>query len=284
MKFSKGILYMIYATFLFAVMNVLVKLLPHIPAVEVVFFRSLVSLVISGVVLRSQGTSLWGVNRPLLILRGATGAVALVLYFYLLQSIPLASAVLFQFITPIFTAVLGIFIVKEKVYSLQWFFFVLALLGILFIQGFDNRIPSWFTLIGLSAALFAGLAYNCVRKLSRTDKPMVIVFYFPLVTLPITGVYLFFDWVTPAGEDWLILLAIGVVVQFAQYFMTKAYQSEELSKAVSIKYMSIIYALIFGFIFFGETYALQTYLGMLLVMAGVGLNIWYKQRRDTALK
>ena len=271
---------MMYATFLFALMNVMVKLVPHIPAVEVVFFRSLVTLLISGGVLRAQRKNIWGNNRKLLVLRGASGAIALVMYFYLLQSIPLASAVLFQFITPIFTAILGIFILKEKVYPLQWVFFLIALGGILFIQGFDSRIPLMFVFFGLGASLFAGLAYNCVRKLAATDQAMVIVFYFPLVTLPVTGIYLLFDWVTPSLTDWVIMLGIGLVVQFAQYFMTKAYQTEELSKAVSIKYMSIIYALFFGFIFFGETYTVATYLGMVLVMVGVGLNLWYKQRKE----
>lgn len=281
MKISKGIIYMFYATFLFALMNLFVKMLPRIPAVEIVFFRSLITLVMSGSMLTIQRKNLWGNNKKLLIGRGLTGAVALILYFYTLQEIPLASAVTFQFITPIFTAILGVFLLKEKVFSWQWFFFLLALAGVVVIQGFDPRVPFEFMIIGLGASLFAGLAYNIVRKLKKSEPALVIVFYFPLVTLPVTGIYLLFDWVTPTLNEWLLLLVIGVLVQFAQYFMTRAYQEEELSKAVSIKYFSIIYALIFGYVFFGETFTWETYAGMLLVMLGVGLNIWYKQRQES---
>ena len=100
---SRGVLYMLGATFLFAVMNVLVKTVSHIPAVEVVFFRSIVSLVISLGMLKAAGVQLFGQkqNRLLLILRGTSGAIALVMYFWLLQVIPLATALVLQILTPV---------------------------------------------------------------------------------------------------------------------------------------------------------------------------------------
>lgn len=267
---------MLVAGFFFATMNVFVKLVPNIPAVEVVLFRSAVSFILSLVILKSSGVNIWGKNKPILLARGAAGAVALVLYFATIQAIPLASAVTLQFLSPIFTSILGVFIVKEKVKPLQWLFFLIAFVGILMIKGFDDRITSWFLGIGVVAAALSGLAYNFIRKLNTSEHPLVIVFYFPLVTMPVTGVYSAFDWVPPVGWQWFFLIMIGVLTQVAQYFMTKSYQLEELSKVSSLQYLNIIYALLYGWLIFRESFNLMTYAGMLVVILGVVLNVWYK--------
>ncbi len=275
---SRGVQYMLLATFVFAIMNVAVKWVGHIPAVEVIFFRSIISLIMSGVALRSQKVYLFGNNKKVLILRGIAGSLGLILFFTTIQRIPLASAVTLMFLSPIFTAVLGIWIVKEPVRWLQWVFFIISFAGIMMIQGFDTRVSPLMALVGIGAAFFSGVAYNMIRKLKNSEHPLVIVFYFPLVTLPFTIVYMFFDWVTPVGTDWIVLILVGVLTQVAQYFMTKAYQSEELAKVANIQFTGILYAIGFGWVLFDETFNFNTYLGMTMVLIGVILNIAYKQR------
>ncbi len=269
---------MLQASFFFAVMNVMVKHIPNIPAVEVIFFRSLVSFVLSYGYLRSQRINIWGTNHRILLLRGVSGAIALTLFFITLQSIPLASATTIHYLSPIFTAIIGIYFVKERVHKWQWVFFAIAFVGIVIIQGFDQRVSMKYAVIGMLAALLSGVAYNCIRKLKTSEHPLVIIFYFPLVTLPLSGIYIMFDWVTPIGIEWLWLLLIGVSTQLAQYFMTKSYQLDDLSKVASLNYIGIIYALGFGYVFFDESYNFITYLGMGVVLVGVVLNIWYKTR------
>jgi drug/metabolite transporter (DMT)-like permease len=276
---SKGVWYMLIATFFFSAMNVAVKMVPHIPAVEIVFFRSLISLVISFSILRMTGVDLWGQNRKLLILRGVAGALALVLYFRLIQDIPFASAVTILFLAPIFTTIFGIFTVKEKVHPVQWLFFVVSFVGIVVIKGFDTRIGLIYLVIGVTASIFSGIAHNVIRKINTREHPLVIIFYFPLITAPVTGLFSSFIWVAPRGWDWLLLLLIGVLTQVAQYFMTKSYQAEEISKVASIRYISILYALGFGYFIFGEKYTPMVYFGMGLTILGVVLNIWYKHNR-----
>ena len=275
---SRGVQYMLLATFVFAIMNVAVKWVGHIPAVEVIFFRSIISLIMSGVALRSQKVYLFGNNKKVLILRGIAGSLGLILFFTTIQRIPLASAVTLMFLSPIFTAVLGIWIVKEPVRWLQWVFFIISFAGIMMIQGFDTRVSPVMALVGIGAAFFSGVAYNMIRKLKNSEHPLVIVFYFPLVTLPFTIIYMFFDWVTPVGTDWIVLILVGVLTQVAQYFMTKAYQSEELAKVANIQFTGILYAIGFGWVLFDETFNFNTYLGMTMVLIGVILNIAYKQR------
>lgn len=269
---------MLGATLLFAIMNVLVKSISNIPAVEVVFFRSVVSFIISFGTLKAAGLQVFGSrkNRWLLILRGASGAIALVMYFYLLQVIPLATAVVLQFLTPILTSLFGIVIAKEKVHPVQWIFFALAFTGVILVQGFDARVTLFHLVIGILAALFAGLAYNFIRKIGKSENSLVIILYFPLITAPLTGGYTLFNWVEPQGWEWFILLSIGLLTQFAQYFMTKSYQSDELSKVSSVNYTGIIYGLAFGWLFFDEQFNFLTYAGMSLVLIGVILNVWFK--------
>ena len=88
----------------------------------------------------------------------------------------------------------------------------------------------------------------------------------------------------PEGVDWLYLLLVGIFTQIAQYFMTKSYQYEEISKVASIRYLSIIYALGCGFFIFDERFSVLVYLGMALTILGVVLNIWFKHSQLRADK
>ncbi len=275
---NKGVSYMILATLFFALMNVMVKYIPRIGAVEIVFFRSIVSLLMSYVMLRQLKIPIWGNNKKWLIIRGIAGSIGLLLFFTTIKVIPLGSAIAIQYLSPIFTSLLGIFIVKERVYSIQWVFYSLAFMGVLAIQGFDERVSLFYAMIGVGGAIFAGIAYNSIRKLKSSDHPLVIIFYFPLVTVPVASIYLINHWLTPTLFELVMLIGIGVVTQFAQYFMTKAYQSDEVSKISSIQYIGIIFALFFGFVLFDETYSAYSGLGIVLVLIGVILNVSFKNR------
>lgn len=275
--FSDGVKYMLIATFMFTVMKVFVKMVPDIPAVEVILFRSVVSLLISVYYLRRQKVSVWGHNKKILVLRGITGAIALITYFQLLKEIPLATASTLQYLAPIFTAILGIFLVKERVWSWQWLFFAISFTGVIIIQGFDPRVSVVHLLMGIAASLFMGLAYNFIRMLKTSEHPLVIIFYFPLVMLPIAGVWSAMVWVQPQGWDWLILIAVGVFTQIAQFFMTKSYQVASLSKVSILNYIDIVYTLSLGWLMFGETFNWMTYVGMALVIGGMVANVVLKK-------
>ncbi len=272
---------MMLATLFFAIMNVAVKYVSHIPAIEVIFFRSIVSFFMSGVALKAQKVNLLGRNKKILLIRGFAGTIALIMFFITVQRIPLASAVTLMFLSPIFTTVLGIWIVNERVKPIQWLFFITSFIGIVLVKGFDFRVSPLMAVLGIGAAFFSGVAYNMIRKLKTSEHPLVIIFYFPLVSLPVTGIYSLLNWTIPKGIDWIILIGIGVLTQVAQYFMTKSYQSEQLAKVANINFIGIIYALGFGYVLFDETFNFMTYLGMTLVMIGVVLNVVYKSGQAT---
>ncbi|XOV91714.1 MAG: DMT family transporter [Bacteroidota bacterium] len=277
MNISQGVRFMLIASFTFSLMKVCVKILSHIPPIEIILFRSIISLIICVYLLQRQNISVWGKNKKILIMRGAAGAIALVTYFGLLQQIPLAAAATVLYLSPIFAAILGIFLVKERVAPIQWLFFLISFAGVITITGFDTRISPMHVLIGVFSTIFSGLAYNFIRILKTSEHPLVIIFYFPLVTIPIAGTWTTQVWVQPVGWDWLFLILVGVFTQIAQFFMTKSYQTEEVSKVAIVNYTSIIYVLGFGWILFGEQFNFMTYIGMGLVLLGVIANVVFKK-------
>ena len=267
---------MLISTFAFSLMTLFVKFIPDIHAFEIIFFRSLISLIISFTALRMKRIYPFGVNKKYLILRGLFGVTALTLFFITLQNVPLANAVTIQYLSPIFTAIFAIFMLGERLKWLQGVFFFISFCGVLMIKGFDDRIETTYLLLGITSAVFAGLAYNCIRKVKDTDHPLVVVLYLPLIATPIMGVLSFFNWKTPTLEELGILLVIGIATQFGQVFMTKALQAENAAKISAMKYFGTIYALGYGYLFFSETYSTQALMGIGLVIVGVILNVIYK--------
>lgn len=275
----RGVWYMAVATFLFALMTVFVKLVPDIPPLEIIFFRAIISVAICWWGLMRARVPVFGNNKPMLILRGVAGVIALTLNFWLIQEIPLATASTLTYLAPISTTLIGIWFVKEKVSPVQFLFFAVSFAGTLVIQGFDTRVSLFHLGVGIVTSVFMGIAYNCVRKLSSSEHALVIIFYFPFVCLPVTGIWCLLFWVQPQGIGWFYLLMVGITSQMAQYWMTRAYQLAEISTVSIVNYTGILYAIFLGFILFGEGFNLLTYAGMALVIAGVILNITWKQRQ-----
>ena len=265
---------MLLAGFFFAMMNVCVKFVSHLPTLEVVLFRSIFSFIVTYYYLRKNNIPALGNNKLVLTWRGIAGCIGLIGSFYTLQHIPLASAVTINYLSPFFTAILGIFIVKQKVRVMQFLYFGISILGVILLKGFDWRIDTIDVLIGLSAALFAGLAYNMIAKSKGEEHPLVVIFYFPLLTLPVVSIYSIFHWETPQGLDWLYLLLIGIFTQAAQYYMTLSYQTANLAKVASLNYLGVIYALGFGYIFFQETFNTMSLIAIAIILLGVFLNLF----------
>jgi drug/metabolite transporter (DMT)-like permease len=280
--FSKGVKHMLLAGLFFSLMNVGVKFLENIPAIEIVFFRSMVTLCISVVMIYRLGLPFLGNNKPILILRGVFGLGALSLFFLSIQKLPFATAVTLQQLAPIFSSIFALFLLKERLRLPQWLFFAISFAGVVLMKGFNNDIPHLYFWVGVLSAVFSGLAYNMVRKLKDSDHPLVVVMYFPLVALPIAGVFSYFTWVQPQGWEWLILLGVGIATQIAQVNLTKALQLEELGKVSIVSYLSIVYALFIGAIFFEDHYNVLTILGIFLVVLGVLLNLWFTKEKKTS--
>ena len=272
---SRGVANMLLATLAFAVMNVFVKQLDRIPAMEIVLFRCLVSGLICGVEIARHRLDWKGNNHTLLIARGTFGTLALFAFFVTLQHMHLATAVTIQYLSPIFTALIGVFVLREVVPARQWLFYGIAFAGVFVLKGFDSRVSMFYLLIGIGSALCSGMAYNLVRRLREREAPIVVVLHFQLVGIAAGLVFICFSWRTPTPWEWISLLMCGVLTQVGQICLTKSLQSERIAKVAVLNYIGLVYALIFSVTIFGEHYTAQTVLGISLVVAGVLLAVLF---------
>lgn len=279
---------MLLSSLSFAVVNLMVKtltnsynLFPNLqdyPPYELVFFRSIISLTISVAIIKYKGIPLFGNNKKWLLIRGFFGATALLLFFYTLKNLPIAVATTVQYLSPVFTVIMAIFINHQKVKLIQWLFFLIAFSGVIFIgmgKSNDTRVviePIWL-ILGVVSAVLSGVAYNAIIKCKATDAPITIVMYFPLVATPIMFLIMVYNgYVIPKGYEWGLLLLIGIFTQIAQIFMTKSFHFADASKVTPIKYFGAIYAVLIGYFVFDETLSLFVSVGIVLILTGVLLN------------
>ena len=274
---QKGVQYMLISVGCFAGVNLMIKFLTNIPATELVLFRSIITLAISYVLLRRRKINPWGNDKKWLLIRGIAGTTALTIFFYTIQKMPLSAAVTIQYLSPFFTAFIAGFLLGEKTQWAQWGFFVLSFAGIVIVKGSSAQIPTDLLLLGVVSSVFSGLAYNAIRKL-KNEAPLVVVMYFPLVATPVMIGFSFFNWITPVGMEWLLLIAVGILTQFAQVYMTKAYQSSEINTVAPLKYIGVIFALTWDILLFDFVPNGTMFLGIAMVVGGVVLNLQYKAR------
>lgn len=271
---------MLISSFAFSLMQVCVKLLVGFPVTELILFRSIVSLAISLFMVWKARVSPFGNSKKYLLLRGVFGVMALSMFFYTLQKMPIATAITIQYLSPIFTSLFAIWILKEPMKSRQWLFFAISFSGILVMKGMNDDIKTSYLLVGILASIFAGLAYNMIRKVKDTDHPVVVVLYFPLIAIPVMTVFSLNYWKTPVGIEWVYLLAMGIFTQIAQVYMTKAWQSESANKVASLKYVGILFALTFDLVLFNIIPPWTTIGGIMLVLLGVVLNMRFKSVKN----
>lgn len=269
---------MFLSTFAFALANVFVKKVSHIPVMEIVFFRCLVAAVFCVIGLQRANASFLGQRRFLLFLRGFFGTLALAFFFLTIKHIPLATAMTVQYLSPIFTAIIGIFFLKEAVKPIQWIFYAIAFAGVVFIGQVDARVSFLFIFLGIVSAFGSGAAYNLVRKLKDTEHPLTIILYFQVVGIISGLISIPFAWETPKGSDWFYLLLIGVFSQLGQVFLTNAFSREKAASVAIIVYSGLIYGITIGWVFFGEPQTILSLLGMCLVVIGVVASIIYGKR------
>lgn len=270
----------------FAAVNLMVKFLPHLPATELVLFRSLITFLLSYTLLKRKKVNPWGRDKKWLLIRGIAGTTALTMFFYTIQKMPLSAAVTVQYLSPFFTAFIAGLLLGERTRWVQWLFFVISFIGIVVVKGSSAQIPPVLLALGVISSMFSGLAYNSIRKL-KNEEPLVVVMYFPLVAFPIMMVFSFFNWVMPNGTDWILLIGIGLMTQFAQLYMTKSYQLSEVNTVAPLKYIGVLFALTWDILLFDFIPNAQMYVGILLVIGGVVLNLRFKhqlkRRTDTTV-
>jgi len=275
----------------FSLMGVCVKAVgDRIPVGEVVMARSAVSLLLSVVMLRQAGLEPWGERRGLLVLRGVIGTGALLCVFAALAQLPLAPATVLQYLQPTFTAVLAWLVLRERIglrmllAALLGWLAVLALSNPQELMGLLGPLGAWLgqrqqplpwggVLLAIGGALLSACAYVSVRALGRTEHPLVIVFYFPLVGLVLTLPLVALQPVWPTSWEALALVGVGVFTQLGQIGVTKGLLGMPAGRATAMSYGQVPLAALWGWWFFREPLDPDTAVAAGLVLAATLLSL-----------
>lgn len=266
---SRGMGYMMVAALFFASMGACLKyVLDTVPLYQAIFFRSIVSSLIIGLVIFSKGLPYLGVNRKFLFARSITGFVAMSCGFFSLSKIPLADASVLHHSSPLFVALLGALFLREPVTKLLVFLIAICLTGVVLVLQPQWDVFNYYGLMALLSAMFGALAYVFVRHLHQTESSWVIAFHFTTLAALLSLPLMVFHFVAPDLVQWLALLSVGVLGTGGQLFMTAAYRYDWASRLAPFSYLSVILAFGYGMLFWGEVPNRYTLLGMSLLMSG----------------
>lgn len=286
---------MVQSAFWFAVMGLCVKLASRtLPTMQIVFARGVITLGIASLVLARRRLSPFGSRSKLLLLRGAVGASALVCFYSAVAHLPLAEATVIHQTAPLFTAVFAAWFLRERLTARVVWSLLVAFVGVVLIArpdwlfGRPGALPAandanganaatadgaWlFAFVALLGAILSAVAYVTVRQLGRTDNPLVVVFYLPLVTLPVSAPFAIPEWIWPDACCWLWLFGIGVSTQIAQVAMTKGLAREAAGRATAVGYLQAAFATLFGAAVFGDWPDAWSWAGMALVVGSLVLG------------
>ena len=293
--------WMLSSALSFSLMGVCVKAVgSRIPVAEVVLARSAVSLVLSILMLRQAGLEPWGSRRGLLVLRGVIGTAALLCVFGALTQLPLAPATVLQYLQPTFTALLAWLLLRERVGMRVLLGAVLGLLAVALLSSpqelagllgplaeplLGHRevpLPLGGVLLALGGALFSACAYVSVRALGRSEHPLVIVFYFPLVGLVMTAPLVLVRPVWPTAAEALALVGVGLFTQLGQIGITKGLLGMPAARATAMSYGQVPLAALWGWLFFREPLDPDTAVAAGLVLAATLLSLRRAPRAEAA--
>jgi drug/metabolite transporter (DMT)-like permease len=206
-------------------------------------------------------------------MRGLFGFAALSFFYASLTSLPLAEANLIQYTNPVFTAILAAWLLGERMGRREVLCVAASLAGVALVirptwllGGAPSVVSPRAAAIALAGAVCSALAYVTIRRI-KGENPLVIVFYFPLVTVPATLPFALPGWVWPTPTEWLVLAGIGVATQIAQVNMTRGLQLEPAGRATAVAYLQVVFAAVWGIAFFGERLDAWLVAGAALVLA-----------------
>ena len=252
----------------FSLMDVIVKWSDAYPVGQVLFFRGFCGLIpILSLIPKDRYKDFYKTNRPTLHLkRCLSGLIAIVAIFIALRKLPLATVVSISFAAPIFTTIFSIFLLNEKVGLYRWLAVIVGFIGIIIISepGFSSL-----NIYYIYPIIFClGLSYVAIaiKQLSSSEPIWLIGFYFSF-SIMITSLFTISQgWIMPNLIDLVLLSLVGIFGGVANLLLTQAYKFADVSLVTPLKYLSLVFAIIFGYFIWNEIPSSKTLFGAGLVI------------------
>ena len=281
-KNQLGFFYMFISVCAFSLMDVIVKWSDNYPVGQVLFFRGFCGIIpILFLIPKNRFLDFYKTERPVLhIKRCLAGLIAIVSIFVALRNLPLATVVSISFASPIFTTIFSIFLLNEKVGFYRWLAVFVGFIGIIIISepGFSSL-----NIYYIYPIIFClGLSYVAIaiRKLSSTEPVWLISFFFSFSILIFSFFSLYQQWIMPSFIDLILLSSIGILGGIANLWLSQSYKFSEVSLVSPLKYLALVFAIIFGYLVWDEIPTIKTLMGALLVI----LSSFIIFRRELSMK
>ena len=281
-KNQLGFLYMFLSIIGFSLMDVIVKWSVDYPVGQVLFFRGFFGIIFYFFIIpRERLHDFYKTKRPgLHSLRCIAGLIAIIAIFIALRKLPLATVVSISFAAPIFTTIFSIFLLREKVGFYRWLAVFVGFIGIIIISepGFSSL-----NIYYIYPIIFClGLSYVAIaiRKLSTTEPVWLISFFFSFSIMIFSFFSLYQKWIMPSFIDLILLSSIGILGGIANLWLSQSYKYSEVSLVSPLKYLALVFAIIFGYLVWDEIPTIKTLMGALLVI----LSSFIIFRREMSLK
>ena len=267
-KNQLGFLYMFLSIIGFSLMDVIVKWSVDYPIGQVLFFRGFFGIIFYFFIIpRERLHNFYQTKRPgLHLLRCVAGLIAIVAIFIALRKLPLATVVSISFAAPIFTTIFSIFLLSEKVGIYRWLAVLVGFIGILIIT--EPGISELNIYYVFPVIFCLGLSYVAItlRQLSSTEPVWLISLFFSIAITIMSFITIPFGWVMPSLNHFIILSFIGIFGGVSNLWLSQSYKYSEVSLVTPLKYLTLVFAIIFGYFIWDEIPTIKTLVGAFLVI------------------
>lgn len=266
---TKGAVLMCTSAFLFSAMQIPISLSgTTIPIMEQVFFRNIVTLILSFILIMRSGGSLFGTkkNQPLLFVRSAFGFLGLITQFYAVAHANQGDVSTMMKLSPFMITLWAAIFLKEKIRKVQVPALLIAFLGAAFVANpaFNSNLFPLF--MAFLCAFFSSVSYTLLAYFKNKVDGMTIIMHFSTFCMLACIPFMIFDFVMPTFKELLLLLLIGVFGGFGQIALTYAYRLATAAEISIYNYSGIVFSIILGYVFLGEVLDVTSVIGCALVI------------------
>ena len=259
------------AAFLFSIMGVCIRYASHsVDNATIVFFRNFIGLFIFVPLLFNKGMSFFKTEKLWMhTWRSVVGLTAMYGFFYAIANLKLSNAMVFTYSSPIFIPLIAWLFLKEKITSAMLIAAGIGLIGVLCVAKPDSGMFNAMSAIGLGASFLAAMAFVTVRALTATEPPERIVFYFCLIGTLISMLPMFWLWRPYSLAELSLLIAAGLLANISQLFLSNAYKLAPAGQIGPVNYIAIIFAGIWGYVFWQELPDGLSLMGFTLILVAI---------------
>ena len=282
-KNQLGIIFMILSVISFSVMDIVVKLMsPHYPIGQLIFFRGFFGLIPILFIIPKErfGNLLKTEKIKLHLVRAFGGAFAMTFLYLGLKFLPIADAITISFAAPIFATIFSIIFLNEKVRLIRWLAIFFGLTGVIIVLKPGTELFTYYSFFPILFCIGFATISIAIKKLSKTEPDYLIALYFTLVLILFGLISISMGWKKIDISDIHYLIIIGLSGSIGNIFLTKSIREADISLVTPIKYLSLVFAIIAGWLIFNEIPSILTISGAMLII----LSTFVIFKREAAKK